>query len=316
MHAQRKFSAAQYLGNFRKTSVSLLHTIKFITGHPLNRGQKIPSLIRFAKWQIATRLIAGVVVHNWIGGAKFFVKNGETGLTGNIYVGLHEFSDMAFLLHFLRSDDLFIDVGANAGSYTLLACAVAKARGLAFEPIPTTYKRLLENVRLNHLESIVTCLNMGVGADTGRALFIADEDTTNRVSLKEGSNPSQLSVELTTLDSELSSMEPSIIKIDVEGYETPVLEGAQRTLKNPALNAIIMELNGSGNRYGFDETKLVELMFENGFRSYLYNPLARSLSDLNGAKSDSGNTLFIRNRSYVESRLKTAPRISIHGHSF
>jgi hypothetical protein len=36
--------------------------------------------------------------------------------TGNLYVGLHEFEEMAFLLHFLRRGDLFADVGANVGS--------------------------------------------------------------------------------------------------------------------------------------------------------------------------------------------------------
>jgi hypothetical protein len=42
-------------------------------------------------------------------------------MSGNIYAGLHEFGDMAFVLHFLRAGDLFADVGANIGSYTVLA---------------------------------------------------------------------------------------------------------------------------------------------------------------------------------------------------
>jgi len=48
-----------------------------------------------------------------VNGSKFLVKTGETGLTGNIYTGLHEFPDMGFLLHFLRAEDLFVDIGAN-----------------------------------------------------------------------------------------------------------------------------------------------------------------------------------------------------------
>jgi hypothetical protein len=57
-----------------------------------------------------------------------WATSGMTGATGNLYVGLHEFEEMAFLLHFLRPGDLFADVGANVGSYTILA-AVAVERG-------------------------------------------------------------------------------------------------------------------------------------------------------------------------------------------
>jgi hypothetical protein len=57
-------------------------------------------------------------------------------LTGNLYAGLHEFSEMGFLLHLLRQNDLFVDVGANLGSYTVLASAVCQARNIAFEPVP------------------------------------------------------------------------------------------------------------------------------------------------------------------------------------
>ena len=80
--------------------MSLLNTVKFITTHPLNRGHKLKSSSRFAKWQIGSRLVSGAIVYDWVNGSKFLVKTGETGLTGNIYTGLHEFADMAFLLHF------------------------------------------------------------------------------------------------------------------------------------------------------------------------------------------------------------------------
>jgi hypothetical protein len=94
--------------------MSLLDTIKFITSHPLNRECKLRSTMRFAMWQIRSRLFADTIVYDWINGSKFLVKTGETGLTGNIYTGLHEFSDMGFLLHFLRVDDIFVDIKSRA----------------------------------------------------------------------------------------------------------------------------------------------------------------------------------------------------------
>jgi hypothetical protein len=66
---------------------------------------------------------------------------------------------MAYVLHTLTPDDFFVDVGANVGSYTVLACAVRGAKGYCFEPVPTTYRRLLDNLRLNDLTSRVVSLN-------------------------------------------------------------------------------------------------------------------------------------------------------------
>ena len=81
--------------------MKLAHTVKFIVSHPMNRGQKLRAIMRFAKWQIGSRLVPGAVVYDWINGSKFLVRTGETGLTGNIYTGLHEFCDMGFVLHYL-----------------------------------------------------------------------------------------------------------------------------------------------------------------------------------------------------------------------
>ncbi len=75
------------------------------------------AVIRYIKWQVGSRLVPGDVIYQWINNSKVVARNGETGITGNIYCGLHEFPDMAFLLHVLREEDLFVDIGANVGSY-------------------------------------------------------------------------------------------------------------------------------------------------------------------------------------------------------
>ena len=296
--------------------MSLLSTIKFITDHPLNREHKLSSIIRFTKWQVGSRLVPGAIVYDWVNGSKFLVKTGETGLTGNIYAGLHEFPDMGFLLHFLRAEDLFIDIGANVGSYTILACSAVGARGVAFEPVPGTYERLVENMRLNHLEKKVKCINKGVGDQQGTIAFTSDRDTTNHALASGEQCDNKVTVEVTSLDTALAGEDPSLIKIDVEGYETPVLEGAQESLKNQTLNAVIMELNGSGSRYGFDESKILRLMHSNGFETYSYNPFTRKLINLEGKNVDSGNTLFIRDKSVVEDRLRAASKVTIFGRQF
>lgn len=294
-------------------SLSLISTLRFITSHPLNDESKVKSIFRFLKWQIGSRMVSGAIVYDWVNGSRFIVKQGETGLTGNIYTGLHEFSDMAYLLHVLRRDDLFIDVGANVGSYTVLACAAVGARGYAFEPVPETYQRLVENVRINHLEDRVKSVNMGIGAGAGIIAFTKDRDTMNHALAPEEQSESRIDIEVTALDIALNGASPTVMKIDVEGYETPVLQGSENTLKQQTLNSVIMELNGSGGRYGYDEAKILELMFDHGFKTYSYDPLERRLFNLHGKNLRSGNTLFIRDEPFVTDRLVSAPKVLVHG---
>jgi FkbM family methyltransferase len=249
-------------------------------------------------------------------GARFLVKPGESTLTGNIYTGLYEFRAMAFLLHLLRPGDLFIDVGANLGSYTLLACAARGARGMAFEPVPSSFARLVENLRLNAIEDRVRCLSQAVGAEPGTLAFRADRHAQNRPLAPGEQCANPIQVPLTTLDQALAGEEPFLLKIDVEGYETAVIQGAQQTLQRPSLHAVIMELKGRGSRYGFDEARALGKMLDLGFQTFTYQPFRRALIDLNGKTSPSANTLFIRDISRVEERLRTAPPIRLHGKEF
>lgn len=291
----------------------LLDTIRFILAHPLNRGQKLNALLRFASWQISSRIVRRQVVFDWIHESRFLVRTKETGLTGNIYAGLQEFADMAFTLHVLRAEDLFIDVGANAGSYTILASKVAGARTHAFEPDPSGYGRLLENVRLNGLETRVVCHNIGIGGTLQRTPFVSGLDVTSHVLAPHERMDETIAVNLTTLDTVLAGKSPTMLKIDVEGYETPVIEGALETLGRRSLHAAIIELNGAGDRYGYSETRIIETMFDHGFRSYSYEPLSRTLVTLEGKNGASGNTLFVRDKPWVIERLRTAPKIRVLG---
>jgi hypothetical protein len=101
--------------------MGIVNTLCFLLNHPLSQGQKLPTLERFIRWQLGSRMLPAEVVWPFVNDARLIVRPGMTGATGNVYVGLHEFEDMAFLLHYLRPGDLFVDVGANVGSYTVLA---------------------------------------------------------------------------------------------------------------------------------------------------------------------------------------------------
>ena len=290
----------------------MIEIIKNLVRHPLNKKNKIASIVRFIKWQIGSRMVPGDVIFDWIGGSKIIARTGDTGATGNIYLGLHEFEDMAFLLHVLREKDLFVDIGANIGSYTILASSVIKARTICFEPVPSTYSRLMANVRINNLEEgRVVPLNIALGDKKGELYFSSDQNCMNHVVANKEKIEKKIIVNVSTLDQELKEC-PFLIKIDVEGYETPALLGAKSILENSKLCGVIMELNGSGDRYGYDELKILNMMFDYGFKAFSYNPFKRELVELSGKNNNEGNTIFIRDLRRVVERLKNSRLIKIH----
>lgn len=231
------------------------------------------------------------------------------GATGNYYFGLLEFEDMCFLIHLLRDVDLFVDVGANIGSYTILASGHVGAKTISIEPLPSTFRRLENNVRYNDLDHRVTLCNQGVGEDEGKLWFTTSLDAMNHVAT-ESDYGDKLEVPVTRLDDLLGDQQPLCIKIDVEGFEARVLDGSTQTLGASALRAVILELNGSGNRYGLGDQDVHRRMLDLGFTPHTYDPFERNLNVLEEHNSI-GNTLYLRDLDWVRERLETANDIAL-----
>jgi FkbM family methyltransferase len=240
------------------------------------------------------------------------MQRGMMGATGNYYCGLHEFQDMTFVLHLLRPEDLFVDIGANVGSYTILASGHVGARSITVEPLPATFDKLRRNIRYNDIDELVTLHNSGLGATEESLRFTTALDVVNHVATDSDSDAETVEVPVVRLDNLLSGLEPLCLKIDVEGFEHKVLDGGMSVLKNPNVRAVLMELNGSGDRYGFDEGELHQRMLDIGFLPFAYDPWNRSLRQLSGRNESSGNnTLYLRDLDYVQERLSTAGEIEL-----
>ena len=140
----------------------MFKTISYILSHPLNREHKMAALGRYVGWQVKSRLTRKKMPVRFVGGTRLLVAGGMTGATGNIYCGLHEFADMAFVMHALCPEDLFADIGANVGSYSVLAAGVADACVIAAEPSPVTFAHLQDNIRVNGLEKKARLCNVAL----------------------------------------------------------------------------------------------------------------------------------------------------------
>jgi FkbM family methyltransferase len=192
---------------------------------------------RYLRWQIASRLLPGAVQVPFVNGSVLVVSPGMQGATQNIYTGLSDFFDCGFLLHLLRKEDLFVDIGANVGVYTVLAGAAIGSKAVAIEPIPATFSGLCANIRANGMSERVTAHNIGLGQTEQTLRFTTDRDCMNRVIAEDDWTGKSIDVPVRRLDTVLAGESPTLIKIDVEGYESEVLAGAEATRKTVAAGA-------------------------------------------------------------------------------
>lgn len=295
----------------------VVNILKYINAHPLASKHRVLAYYKFFRWQICQVLFPKERVVTFLNTTKLSVKKGMTGATGNIYTGLHEFNEMCFLLHLLSNKDVFIDIGANIGSYTVLASGVCKASTVSIEPIPNTFKALQKNILLNNIESIVAAKNIGLGKENGKLEFTNSFDTVNHV-VEENENILQsdkIVVDVLCGDILVEDFGyPILMKIDVEGFESPVLDGMPMILANSTLKAIIIELNGSGNRYGFNDEDIHCKLLSHGFIAHEYYPLTRSLKSIEFPNKY--NTIYLRDIDFVKERILLAEKISIFSESF
>jgi FkbM family methyltransferase len=286
-----------------------------LLSHPLNKHRKATAFRRWLAWKIAGNLVPGPVIFKFVNDAMLIVEPGLNGATCNLYTGIYEFEDMSFALHLLREEDLFVDVGANIGSYTVLAAAVGGANSISIEPVPSAFAHLMRNINLNGVRAKVDARNLAVGSKAGSIKFTSAQDSVNHVVAEDEMwEDGVIEVEVRTLDEIVGQSHPTLIKIDVEGYEPEVIAGAADTLAQDSLLAVIVELNGSCRRYGYDEAEVHRKMVDYGFAPFTYSPFDRELKPLHGKSVLGDNTLYIRHAESIRERLRTASGFHVNGY--
>lgn len=286
------------------------NALRHVLRHPLNADRPLSACSRLLRWQIATRLLPEAsIALAFTDRAHLLVSRGMYGATQNVYCGLNDFEDMSFLLHYLRPDDIFVDVGANVGAYTVLASAAAGAKTYAFEPSPAALRPLRNNVALNHIGDRVCIEPYAAGRTTG-TVPISTEGPSAMHHLEPGASRNSSTVEIRTVDS--YHLSPAILKIDVEGYEAEVLAGAMETANRPELVAIITENSDDSDKYGDGILSVADFMARYGFTAVTYDPWQRSIRPKH-KRSD--NTLYVRDIEKAMQRVTQAQPFRVFGRS-
>lgn len=144
----------------------------------------------------------------------------------------------------------FLDIGANVGAYALFATLIGTVdRIVAFEANPETARELRANLALNDLSSRIEVDQRAVSSATGTVTFgivskLSGANSVVNTSIHDRSAfHKQITVEATTLDRLFpdTAGRPLCLKIDVEGHEGEVLDGALSMLK---ANQAVIQLEG------------------------------------------------------------------------
>ncbi|MFA7653840.1 MAG: FkbM family methyltransferase [Candidatus Magasanikbacteria bacterium] len=158
------------------------------------------------------------------------------------YYGFFEADLTNFLINFLQDGDVFIDIGAHVGFYTVLASNLVGATGSvhSFEPTPRTFGSLRENARPHSN----VCVNNFAVLDEEKTINFVDygprysayNSFRDRIAtdvdfLKRGATP--IMVKTIVLDHycEVNNIKPSFVKIDAEGAEHLILDGMKNLLE-------------------------------------------------------------------------------------
>ena len=149
------------------------------------------------------------------------------------------------LRELLRPGDTALDIGANQGYFSAVMAQVVGRGGrvVSFEPVRPTFERLLMCRALNGFDQMTT-FQLALGAADGRVEIAYDRAFGGSASL-HGDGPQRERVAVRRLDSLVAAgfvPRPDVIKLDVEGHELAVLEGALETVRQ-AQPAIVFEWN-------------------------------------------------------------------------
>jgi FkbM family methyltransferase len=185
---------------------------------------------------------------------------------------------------YCSAGDMVVDVGANVGEVSIIMSQQVGAAGrvVAFEPSPRIYRYLQGNLALNRCANVTT-RNVALAAKPGQLMLSDDRrDDMNHLVTAGG-----VTVECSTIDLELTGDGPlALLKIDVEGAELFVLQGAMRWLaRTECVNCEMWESHF--RRYGYGMADLIGFLADRGFETFVIDG-ARRLRPVDAAFADPG----------------------------
>lgn len=214
--------------------------------------------------------LSSLVRMNWHG---YSLRFHPSNLSSLIWIDREaRWEDGAFLRAWARPGDVIVDVGANIGTTVLPTASAVGATGriLAVEAHPRLVSYLVSNLADNHMTN-VDVMWCALGEIDGSLSFMDDSSDDRNGVATDGT----LVVPMRTLDGITSAFpRVALLKIDVEGYELPVLRAGRSTLSRT--DCIVLEsFESHTQRFGYATTDLTGFLVQEGFEIFRAEPSHR-----------------------------------------
>lgn len=231
--------------------------LRWIWHHPANRKGRVRAVARALSFQARGRVLNRPTIVRIGRNARIEVQLHASGASKAVYANPPDWPEMLVWRQRLRPGDLFIDVGANAGVYSLWAADLG-ANVVAVEPSRRATQWLRRNIELNGLP--ITVVEAALTDFEGTIGFDSSGDSVGHIGGPE-------IVASKTLDAVLGPRRAAGVKIDVEGFERLVLQGATSALAEHRIACIQLEWNRcSQTALGEERSPTEDLLAEFGYR--------------------------------------------------
>jgi len=216
------------------------------------------------------------------------------------FLGYFDHYGILFLKKTLKDGDVFIDAGANVGSYTLSAAKLVGKTGkvFAFEPVRNIFNRLNENIELNDRENIKAEQKALIDKNTELELYLTNKSNLGMSSIyhHDTENGQVEKVEAIRLDDYIDNHninQINLVKIDIEGSEMFALRGMQKTLekfKPKILIELKEETHAQSNFSINDITGFLKML---GYEQWNINEKGECSHDIKNKPEGYYNFLFL-----------------------
>jgi len=209
----------------------------------ISQDSIIGKILRKTLWIIPNSMQVPII-QGTLKGKKWIKGSGVNGY----WMGTYELEKQQVLRQTIKKGDIFFDIGANVGFYSLIAAELTGVSGMvfAFEPLPENFYYLKKHIALNAYKNIFP-FEVAIADNAGLSAFGRTGSRSEGCITENG----ELKVETIKLDDWFNDGRlplPDILKIDVEGAEDMVLKGAVNILRQRH-PLIFLSMHGEKKHY-------------------------------------------------------------------
>jgi FkbM family methyltransferase len=200
--------------------------------------------------------------------------------------GIYEPLETEIIKEKIQNGDVVIDIGANIGYFTLLLAKLVGTTGkvFAFEPEPSNFSLLNENIKLNKYNNVIT-EQKGVADSNNVMKFFLANDRTMHSLHKSKYHHNEMMIDVVKLDDYFKDLDfitkIKFIKIDAEGSEFNVLKGMKEILKrNNTVKLLIEFIPEHLIKAGIDPKEVIEFLRKRNFEIFFVNEKTKKMESI------------------------------------